>query len=280
MRVATKGTKKSVEQSTFSIIRDIPPQIYHNLIKKHYKTFNGGYKLENFNELIPELDELIEYLKSDIKAPLPKDAKLSIQMGIYSRNSSTYMEAPMKTSALRILINLGHCETYYMNPEYKYKGNLVNSGLDEKYLHLTANQYCILGPLNMSEYLIQVSSDPKIIIPAKNVLESERATLRLKNYKRITIVIDYNVDVDVIDKLKNVAAESIAKIKVKGTSNQNEINKQIEEYQKSMLNNKELNDKVKELIPEKKEKTELEKLAESIPEKDKDELERMMNDIV
>jgi len=282
MKVVRASSK--FEKSSFNIIRDIPSNIYDDLIKGHFKSFTGTYKLEKYENIseIPAMNDLMTFLNQDVKAPFPKDAKITTQVGIYTRKSATYIEAPLNTCALRILVNLGYKETYHMNPKYELKDEIYDSGLPEKFLHLEANKYCIMGPLDNSKYLIHVDKDPKITIPPKSPLEKEGSTLRPSNYKRITVVFDFNLDAKLLENLKDVGKEFAPKVKAKAGTSQKELNKQIENIQQQVMRDKELKSKLESINrPSEQvvEKTQLEILADNIKAEDKQKLEEMMKEI-
>jgi len=259
-------SKKTVNSTGFAIIRSIPPSIYESLLNNRYKEFKGKYKLETLDKVddIPELKEVIGFISKDIQAPIPESTPVTIHVGIYTRTASTYIDPPSEKCGFRILFNCGAAETYHMKNIYKRDGKKVDSGLEPKVQHMESNTYFIMGPHYMSDYQIYVDQNTNILIPQMDpTKKSNQFKVRPTNYKRITIVLDYNLEsAELLEKISDMS-KNTPKIKATPGMSQKKINEQI--------------DIAKKKLGEAKLKEEQFKIVE---EKDKSELEKMMDDIV
>ena len=237
-----KSVRSKSSTGAFNMVRPVPDELYHKIINSNsrYKDCTG-YLIEKYSKLedISILTELFQFLNTDIKSPIPKDHTLNLVLGIYNRTNSTHIDPPSENCALRILFNLGFADTYFLDPNYKVGDVVLNSGLDEHYLHMKENTYVILGPVTKSKYKIFVSNDKMIKVPG-NGMEPARIVLRPSNYKRLTVVIDYMVAEGMVQRLAEVAAAKIPNLKVPAGSSKKSINEQIKKLQKDVSENREL----------------------------------------
>jgi len=209
MKMSAKTSSRVVSKSAFNMIRPVPEKIYADILNSSpvYNSVNK-YLVEKYESLsdIPILTPVFEFLNTDIKAPIPKDSTTNIFIGIYGRNSSTHVDPPSDNCALRILFNLGYADTYHLNPKYKVKDELIDTGLPEHFLYMDENSYVILGPVTQSKYKIYVDNDVMIKIPSQIPGQQGKTTIRPKLYKRITIIIDFIIADGLVQKLTEVAA--------------------------------------------------------------------------
>ena len=237
------AVSKQVGTSGFAVIRSVPEDLYNTFLKR-YPTLSKNFLVEKFNNIedIPEAKKLLEFMKKDINAPVPENATMTIQVGIFNRYSCTYMDPPEETSAMRILFNLGFGETYKFKDDYTIGNKRVLTGLDPKTVYIEANQYCLVGTYNMSNYQIYVEKGPYSKIPKLNPNEPPESVLRSGDYKRITVIIDFNVTQELAESLNNMTPTKMSKITVsgKGGNAKKDIEKQIrsinEKVNKQMSN--------------------------------------------
>ena len=257
-------SKKTINSSGFAIIRSISPSIYESLINNRYKDFKGKYKLDTLDKIddVPELKDIINFISKDIQAPIPESTPMTIHIGIYSRTACTYIDPPSKKCGFRILFNLGAAETYQMKNIYKHNGKLVDSGLEPKTQHMEANTYFVMGPHYMSDYQIYVDENTSISISQPDpTKKSEQFKIRPSNYKRITIVLDYNLEsAELLEQITNMS-KNTPKIKATPGMSQKKINEQINIATKKLSDIKSKEQQVKSV-------------------EDNSELEKIMNDIV
>lgn len=253
-------SKKTLNASALAMVRSITPDFYGKLLHGKYKDFTGKYKLETFNKVddIIEMKDIIEFIRKDINAPIPESTPVTIHMGIYTRTASTYIDPPSERCGIRVLFNLGADETYELQGVYKHNEKTVDSGLESKAQYMKANTYCVLGPYTMCNYKIHVDQDIYVQIPQINPTKApESPKPRPSNYKRITIVLDYNLESEeLLDQLTNLAMNNTPKIKATPGMSQKKINEQIDIAKKKLIN-----------------------LPNSVEPKEKSDLEKMMAEI-
>lgn len=288
MRKAVK-TKLVSENANF-MIRNIPDEIYHKLISKYYGNFTGKYKLETISQEDPNikdtLEKLLEYLKTDIHAPIPKDSQLKVTIGIYTRTASTYIDPPLDNCALRVLFNLGYDEVYKLNPKYKVvddKGQIKreDSGLNERYIFLERNKYIILGPAKNSKYQLEVSHEPTIVLPRQLPGEKEITKIRPRDYRRITIIFDYILPQELMDSLLNISKD-MPNIKIKPGTSQKNIDEQIKRVKQNFASKQTQPElQVEQVSPESPEPTENFDLdvLNNMKQEEQDEILKLMNDM-
>jgi hypothetical protein len=251
MRSATiKSTSQTVSSSSYNM-RPVPKEIYHNIINSNPKYMNcNTYLLEKYNKIeeIPILNSLFEFLNKDIRSPIPKDHTVNLILGIYTRNKSTHIDPPSENCALRILFNLGYTETYQMDPKYKVGNLVLDSGLPEQNLFMTENTYAILGPVTQSKYKIYVSHESTMELPGNTPLNSGRSTARSRDYKRLTIIVDYIIGDGMVQKLAEVAASKMSNIRVPAGTSKKAIEEQLKKIKASAMADDDLRRKVENIM--------------------------------
>lgn len=282
-------SKQVSEQANFTI-KNVPQMIYHKLNTGYYKNFNKKYQLEVVSIDTPLLKEiftdLLEYIKKDISAPIPKDSEVKITLGIYTRTASTYINPPPNNCGMRLLFNLGYGDVYKLNPKYTDSdGDQVDSGLTERSVYLDKDKYLILGPSKTSKYKIEVSDDTTVSTPGNNPGDSPIPRLRVRDYRRIVIIIDYLIAQDTLDSLINVVNDlKIPSIKIKPGTGKKDIEAHIKKVQQTMTSKNEEAQKSQQsqIVPENQGKMmeDFEQsVLDSIKSEDKDAILKEMENI-
>lgn len=263
VKMIAKPHKKSMKKAAFGIIKQIPngDEMYHQIVNELYPNFNDKYQLYKYNSIeeVPVLKSLIDIMKNDIKAPA--DISPAVQVGIYTRDSGTFIQPPEKNCALRILVNLGYADTYNFLPEYRITKiketptetvksvEVINSGLDECELFLNANSYAVLGPVKQCEYLIKVNNDPMVAFPGRLPTDPVVTKVRARDYKRITVVFDYLASVEMLEKMTEVLkTANIPKLKVNASMGPKAIEEQMKKLQASVAQNSVLKQQVETVL--------------------------------
>jgi len=263
VRVEVKTSGKNVSVQANYDIRPVPEKIYHDL-SIVYGKFSGNYKINTYKDIgnVSGILPLLEFLKTDIKAPIPEKSMVSATIGIYGRNSSTHIDPPEDTCALRILFNLGYSDVYRLQSDYRDKDGEHNSGLPNQNIYMKENTYVILGPVNKSKYKLFVDNDKIIKIPAKNPQEKSQTTIRPMDYLRLTVVLDYNIDKNILDNLTEIASSHIPSIKITPNMKKKDIKAYTDKMYSKVTQDQELKKKLEEFKTHEKQ----EALEETLPE--------------
>lgn len=131
---------------------------------------------------------------------IPIDAYCKCTIGVYMRKSKMVIPNPTKDVLCRIILNYGYDERYFLQ-DIEIINKIKNVSI-AKEIVAKANSAILLGPHLMCDHQILIKPDPHInLIPshieehiAKSKLSplgGRTSTIRVSNYKRITIILDY-----------------------------------------------------------------------------------------
>ena len=139
---------------------------------------------------------------------IPEEAICKVQVGLYMRKSKMSIPHPEKDVLCRIVLNYGHDERY-IHQNVNVSENRSKSYTNVKETVVPANSAILLGPHVLSDNSLFIGSDTKVnLIPEHipegiahsklNPLGGKTFTLRIRKYQRITIVLDYRGDDEMI----------------------------------------------------------------------------------
>lgn len=166
---------------------------------------------------------LIELCKKDIEGS--KGAR--VYYGSYMRKASTRLPPPTKDTISRFLFNIGSADKYVFDANVPNLDKIPSlaemvkkkSGCDlpEKEIFISEDNMLQLGPATVSNYIVYVSSDPKIQKPATiNTMNMHSTpkylTLRVAKYHRVCIIIDILGTEDAVREASRQAETAIDQI--------------------------------------------------------------------
>jgi hypothetical protein len=147
------------------------------------------------------------------------------------RNTETIIKPPGPNVIARVLYNIGNKEIYHLTSggigvkeltdmiKNKTKAASTTGHLDDKDLLLPADSCTYLGYHDMCDYEITVSSIPPAKTPefiqqgGQKIIKPTRF-IRPPSYHRITVIVDLEGDVKVLQRLKGEITERVSKLKV------------------------------------------------------------------
>ena len=160
------------------------------------RTDDDGEKEYSFPPNIPE--GIQDLIRLGYSYQVPPGTPCSVQVGIYMRKSSMKIN-PASEQVGRMIVNLLTKEVYKLNP----LTNDVNIPARDPMIE--ANTFFLLAPKLITNYQLIVSSNPQISSKESNI-----NSIRLANYERITIIIDYHVDDKTAEKISKFAYDILS----------------------------------------------------------------------
>lgn len=156
-----------------------------------------GEKTRQFIKLSPEQLENNQFILDIFKSLSSEDSKLfealnikNVSIGNYSRKGGSSYK-PSKSVYFRILLHVGDPEVYYLDSD-TMKDNSIP----------VLNGEGIMIPNSTNTY-ITVYPNPRRILYDQNK-QDKISKIRPRNYNRITVLYDFEIDVDFLDKQRNV----------------------------------------------------------------------------
>lgn len=164
--------------------------------------------LKNLEEIPDAIWKVITYGHREWN--IPDQATCKVQVGLYMRKSKMTILPPEKNVLCRIVLNYGHDERYLHQDIYVSDSGRKSYSIVKETV-ARANSAILLGPSLISDHGLYIKSDTHVnLIPeyipvgiAHSKLSpnaGKTSTIRARNYRRITVVLDYRGTDDMIEK--------------------------------------------------------------------------------